>query len=384
MSAEFTFGIEEEFFVSHRRTRNVATKPPARLIKRAVREIGEDIVEHELLRCQIELVSPILDSVEAAKRHVVGSRRKLAELAAAQDLALIAAGTHPLAAWSEQEITDDPRYEDVLDGFQIIGRRNLFCGLHIHVRVPDGIDRIDLMNRMVRWLPLFLALSTSSPFWRRHRTGLLSYRQAAYDEWPRSGIPDFFANEAQYNELANRLVTGGAMKDASFMWWVIRPSLHYPTLELRIADACTNPADTIALTSLYRALVAFLVRHPQHGRDWSAITRRIVDENRWRAKRYGTRAKFIDDRTAEVTSVADAYRQLRELIDEDVRDLGCEAALERVERVLARGTSADRQIELYVEKRLAGADRITALKAVVDWLAEETIAPIDEAPAGGV
>lgn len=168
------------------------------------------------------------------------------------------------------------------------------------------------------------------------------------------------------------------------MWWVIRPSLHYPTLELRIADACTNPADTIALASLYRALVAFLVRHPQHGRDWSAITRRIVDENRWRAKRYGTRAKFIDDRTAEVTSVADAYRQLRELIDEDVRDLGCEAALERVERVLARGTSADRQIELYVEKRLAGADRITALKAVVDWLAEETIAPIDEAPAGGV
>lgn len=384
MSAEFTFGIEEEFFVSHRRTRNVATKPPARLIKHAVREIGEDIVEHELLRCQIELVSPILDSVEAAKRHVIGSRRKLAELAAAQDLALIAAGTHPLAAWSEQEITDDPRYEDVLDGFQIIGRRNLFCGLHIHVRVPDGIDRIDLMNRMVRWLPLFLALSTSSPFWRRHRTGLLSYRQAAYDEWPRSGIPDFFANEAQYNELANRLVTGGAMKDASFMWWVIRPSLHYPTLELRIADACTNPADTIALASLYRALVAFLVRHPQHGRDWSAITRRIVDENRWRAKRYGTRAKFIDDRTAEVTSVADAYRQLRELIDEDVRDLGCEAALERVERVLARGTSADRQIELYVEKRLAGADRITALKAVVDWLAEETIAPIDEAPAGGV
>ncbi len=382
-NTEFTFGIEEEFFVSHRRTRNVATKPPARLIKRAARELGKDIVEHELLRCQIELVSPILDSVESARQHVVGSRQKLAELAATQGLALIAAGTHPLAAWSEQEITDDPRYEDVLSGFQIIGRRNLLCGLHIHVQVPEGIDRVDLMNRTMRWLPLFLAFSTSSPFWRRHRTGLLSYRQAAYDEWPRSGIPDFFANEAQYNELASRLVSGGAMKDASFMWWAIRPSLHYPTLELRIADACTHPADTVALASLYRALISFLVRHPEHGRDWTAITRRVVDENRWRAKRYGTRAEFIDDRTGAVTRVMEQYRELRELLDEDVRTLGCRQALERLDRILIEGTSAHQQIALYIEKRKAGLERVAALKAVVDWLAEQTIRSIDEPRAAG-
>jgi uncharacterized enzyme len=213
---ELTFGIEEEFFVSHRRSRNVATKLSGRLIKDAKQALGQDIVQHELLQCQLELVSPVLETMTDAIRHVEGSRRIVGAIAAKHGLRLVAAGTHPLAAWREQEITEHPRYDDVVKGFQIVGRRNLFCGLHIHVRVPDGIDRVDLMNRAMRWLPLFLAFSTSSPFWNRQRTGLLSYRQAAYDEWPRSGIPDFFANEQQYAELTARLVSGGAMKDASF------------------------------------------------------------------------------------------------------------------------------------------------------------------------
>lgn len=369
----FTFGIEEEFFISHRRSRNVAIKLPARLIKRAKRALGEDVVEHELLQCQLELVSPVLDSVEAARAHVIGSRRRIAEIASAQNLCLISAGTHPLAAWHEQEITEDPRYDDVLKGFQIVGRRNLFCGLHIHVAIPAGIDRVQIMNRAMRWLPLFLAFSTSSPFWNRYRTGLLSYRQAAYDEWPRAGIPDFYADEAEYNVLAERLVTGGAMKDASFMWWAIRPSLHYPTLELRIADACTHPEDAIALASVFRALIAFLVRHPDHGNDWGSITRRVIDENRWRAKRYGTRAQFIDDRTGEVTSLKNICERLRELIAKDAEELGCTAAFERLEHILALGTSAHHQLALYTAKRKAGANRLQALRAVVDWLAEQTI-----------
>ncbi len=368
----FTFGIEEEFFISHRRSRNVATKLPMRLIKRAKRALGEDVVEHELLQCQLEIVSPILESTEAARAHVIGSRRKVAEIAAAQSLLLIAAGTHPLASWHEQEITDDPRYDDVLSGFQIIGRRNLFCGLHVHVAVPQGVDRILIMNRAMRWLPLFLAFSTSSPFWNRYRTGLLSYRQAAYDEWPRSGIPDFYRNEAEYGELASRLVKSGAMKDASFMWWAIRPSLRYPTLELRISDACTHPEDTVALASVYRALIAFLVRNPEHGRGWSAITRRVIDENRWRAKRYGTRAQFIDDVTGEVFSLGVICQRLRERLAKETEELGCAAAFDRLEHILATGTSAHHQLALYAEKRKAGAGRLDALKHVVDWLAEQT------------
>lgn len=372
MPTDFTFGVEEEFFIGHRRSRNVAIRLPERLVKRAERELGERIT-HELLQCQLELVSPILESIDAARAHVYDSRRKLAHIAAAQDLSLIAAGTHPLAAWVEQEVTDDPRYDDVLKGFQILGRRNLFCGLHVHVAVPAGVDRVQVMNRAMRWLPLFLALSTSSPFWGRHRTGLLSYRQTAYDEWPRSGIPDFFADEAQYGEFANRLVSGGAMKDASFLWWAIRPSLNYPTLELRIADACTQAEDTIALAALYRALIAFLVRNPDVGTDWTPITRRIIDENRWRAKRYGTSAEFIDDRTGAAIPIARQFQELCELVREDAERLGCLGAFKQLSTVLRTGTSAHRQLEIFIAKRQAGVGRTEALKAVVDWLAEQTV-----------
>lgn len=379
MPAEFTFGIEEEFFIGHRRSRNVAIRLPDRLIKRAERELG-DRVTHELLQCQLELVSPVLDSIDAARTHVYDSRRRLARIAARQELSLIAAGTHPLAAWIEQEITDDPRYDDVLKGFQIVGRRNLFCGLHIHVAVPDGVDRVQVMNRTMRWLPLFLALSTSSPFWNRQRTGLLSYRQTAYDEWPRSGIPDFFANEAQYAEFASCLVSGGAMKDASFLWWAIRPSLRYPTLELRITDACTNAEDTVALAALYRALIAFLVRNPNFGSDWSPITRRIIDENRWRAKRYGTSAEFIDDRTGEAVPIARVFQELCELVREDADRLGCTPTFKQLSAVLRNGTSAHRQLEIFIAKRQAGTGRTEALKAVVDWLAEHSVPAIEPQP----
>ena len=379
MPAEFTFGIEEEFFIGHRRSRNVAIRLPDRLIKRAERELG-DRVTHELLQCQLELVSPVLDSIDAARTHVYDSRRRLARIAARQELSLIAAGTHPLAAWIEQEITDDPRYDDVLKGFQIVGRRNLFCGLHIHVAVPDGVDRVQVMNRTMRWLPLFLALSTSSPFWNRQRTGLLSYRQTAYDEWPRSGIPDFFANEAQYAEFASCLVSGGAMKDASFLWWAIRPSLRYPTLELRITDACTNAEDTVALAALYRALIAFLVRNPNFGSDWSPITRRVIDENRWRAKRYGTSAEFIDDRTGEAVPIARVFQELCELVRADADRLGCTPTFKQLSAVLRNGTSAHRQLEIFIAKRQAGTGRTEALKAVVDWLAEHSVPAIEPQP----
>lgn len=377
VSHSFTFGIEEEFFIGHRRTRNVATRLPKRLVKQAERELGE-CVTHELLQCQLELVSPILDSIEGARRHVIESRRTLARIAASQGLSVIAAGTHPLAAWSEQEITAEPRYDQVLKGFQIVGRRNLFCGLHVHVAIPQGIDRVQLMNRAMRWLPLFLAFSTSSPFWNRHRTGLLSYRQTAYDEWPRSGIPDFFANEAQYAQFAERLVRGGAMQDASFLWWAIRPSLYYPTLELRIADACTDANDTVAIAALYRALIAFLIRNPEHGNDWTSITRRVIDENRWRAKRYGTLAEFIDDRTGDAIPLARVFQQLCELVAEDAEQLGCAPAFKQLSTTLRTGTSAHRQVEIYVAKRQAGANRTAALQAVVDWLTEHSV-PSDEA-----
>jgi carboxylate-amine ligase len=372
--APLSFGIEEEFFVSHRRTRNVTAKLPARLIKQAQRLLGAHVVQHELLQCQLEIVSPILDSAAAARAHVLRTRRSVARIAAEHDYCLIAAGTHPLAAWHDQVITQDARYDEILNDFQMVGRRNLFCGLHIHVAIPPGIDRVQLMNRAMRWIPLFLAFSASSPFWNRHLTGLLSYRQAAYDEWPRSGIPDFYADQDEYDALTARLVGSGAMRDGSFLWWAIRPSQRYPTLELRIADACTHPEDTLALANIFRTLIAFLIRNPQHGAERNAFTRRVIDENRWRAKRYGPQAQFIDDLTGEVTPLATLCSQLEALIMPEADDWECTTAFDRLREILVNGSSAERQIALYTEGRRAGLNRLEALKQVVDWLAEQTSA----------
>jgi carboxylate-amine ligase len=241
---DWTFGIEEEFFLVDPRTRALVGDVPPSLLHACRRRYG-DAVAPELLRSQVEIVSPVFRGQDEAAEAMTALRRGVADIACEKGLRVVAAGTHPIANWSAQVETRQSRYRRLVRDFQIVGRRNVLCGLHVHVAVPPDVDRVALMNRVMPWLPAFLALSTSSPFWDREPTGLLSYRQAAYDEWPRTGIPDRFENEAEYAELVRRLVAGGAAKDASMLWWAIRPALRYPTLELRICDARSlrAPAD---------------------------------------------------------------------------------------------------------------------------------------------
>ena len=368
----FTFGIEEEFFLAHPRSGNVVARVPALLLKSCRKRFGE-LVGREMLQSQIEISSPVFDSCAQARAEMTRLRRGVAEIAASLDLRLVASGTHPLAAWHEQVHTAKPRYERLIDDFQIVGRRNLLCGLHVHVAVPAGVDRVDVMNRAVRWLPLFLALSTSSPFWNRQRTGLLSYRQAAYDEWPRTGIPDFHADEAEYRRFIDLLVRNGAIAGPGSVWWAIRPAERYPTLELRIADACTHLDDSLAIAALYRCLVRALVRQPELGRDRGALTRRVVDENRWRAKRWGMEASVIDERGGAGFSFVRWLDELRALVAEDAQALGCADALRHLGTIVARGTSAHEQLAIYRDRRDAGATRLEAARAVVDWLVEASV-----------
>jgi carboxylate-amine ligase len=377
---EFTFGIEEEYFLVDPRTRNAAARVPRMFLKAARKRLGESIAP-ELLQSQVEVASPILSDCAQARTVLAGLRRGLSDVAQAMDLRLMAAGTHPLAAWTEQRNTQKPRYERLMDDFQIVGRRNVFCGLHVHVAVPPGEDRVRLMNRAMRWLPLFLALSTSSPFWNRQRTGLLSYRQAAYDEWPRTGIPDHFADEADYMAFAARLQRAGAIRDASYLWWAIRPALRYPTLELRIADCCTELEDTLAIAALYRCLVRMLLRRPEVGTAWHGHTRRLVDENRWRAKRHGIEAHFIDEDAGAAKPATAWLEDLLLLVADDARALGCESSLRRLRTIVARGTSAHAQLARYGEVRSAGGSRIEALRAVVDQLLDATVPQVVRAAA---
>lgn len=368
----YTFGLEEEFFLVNPVTRNAAARVPKLLLKLCRQRFGE-VVAHELLQSQIEISSPVFDRDDEAREEMRRLRRGIAEIAAAAGLRIVAAGTHPLSAWQQQAHTEKSRYARIVDDFQILGRRNLFCGLHVHVAPPVGVDRVALMNRLMPWLPLLLALSTSSPFWSRRRTGLLSYRQSAYDEWPRSGIPDFFADEAEYGAFRDLLVRAGAMADGSYLWWAIRPAQDHPTLELRIADCCTHLDDALALAALFRCLVRAHVRRPELGAARSALTRRLIDENRWRAKRFGLEAQFIDEHDGATRSCAQWLDAALALVADDARRLECEAALRHLGTIFARGTSAHEQLAVYRTRREAGASSVEALREVVDWLIEASV-----------
>jgi carboxylate-amine ligase len=367
----YTFGIEEEFFLSHPKSRSLALSIPRSLFRAGQRKFGA-AVSSEMLQAQVELITPVLESHAQAEDTLVGLRRGMAGIAIEKDLRLLAAGTHPIAPWSAQVETQKARYREILEEFQIVGRRNVVCGLHVHVAVPPSLDRVVVMNRVMHWLPMFLALSTSSPFWQRHPTGLMSYRQAAYDEWPRTGVPDPFADEAEYARFVELLAAGGAVKDASYLWWAIRPALKYPTIELRICDACTRVEDTLAIAGLYRCLVRMLVRRPEAAPPWTPFTRRLIDENRWRAKRFGIDAEFVSEDGSPPRACRTVVESLLDDVAEDAETLACQEALVRIRALLEEGTSAHRQVAIYEARLAAGDTPGKALQYVVDWLVAAT------------
>jgi carboxylate-amine ligase len=369
-SHPYTFGIEEEYFLAQA-DGSLAAQIPERLIERARASVGE-AVKSELLQSQIEIASPVYADMDEALRSMTSLRIALGEALLLDDLRLVAASTHPLGAWRDQWVTERRRYDRLLSDFRIVGERNLVCGMHVHVEVPPDVDRVQLMNRFMPWLPLFLALSTSSPFWDRRVTGLLSYRQAIYDEWPRSGVPDFFTDEADYQGFIELMQRAGAIADASYIWWAIRPALRYPTLELRIADICTHVEDSVALAALFRCLIAALVRDPHLAPPHTTRTRRLIDENRWRAKRDGVNASLIDERLATAVPVRDVLAHTLAILAEDAARLSCVGMMERLMTITVRGTSAQTQLRIYNECRAGGATQDEALRAVMQWLMDTT------------
>jgi glutamate---cysteine ligase / carboxylate-amine ligase len=370
---DYSFGIEEEYFLCEAQTRLLAREVSPQLLVSARERLGAAATT-ELLQSQIEVASPIFAHATEALAVLRRFRRELSKLAGEHDLRLMAASTHPLGDWGVQHVTGRPRYEKLLADFRILGQRNLICGMHVHVGIPAGVDRVQLMNRAMPFLPLFLALSCSSPFWHRRITGLASYRQSLYDEWPRSGIPDFFADEADYAAFVALLHEVDAAEDASYLWWAIRPAMRFPTLELRIADICTQLDEGVALASLYRCLLAALVERRQLAPPRTTHTRRVIDENRWRAKRDGVHAQLIDEPSRTTATVPVMLERLREMLAPEIRRFDCEAQMEQLAVVAKAGSSANAQLLVYNEARSAGAGRRAALNAVVDWLVATTLA----------
>jgi carboxylate-amine ligase len=372
MAMDYTFGIEEEFFVVDATTMNSARTVPAQFLTRCRDRLGERVAL-ELLQSQIETQTVPHHDARDALAELRELRAGVAAVADDFGFALLAAGTHPFAAWQTQRHTERARYRMVMNDLQMLGSRNLLCGMHVHVGLPDPRRRVAIMTRALPFLPLFLALSTSSPFWCGRSTGLLSYRPAAYDELPRTGLPPLFAHEDEYTAFVAALTGAGIIPDASYVWWSIRPSMTHPTLELRIADSCTSAEDAVAIAMLFRALVHRLDRDPDFGMPVDAVLRAVTEENRWRVQKAGLDARIVDPATREAVVARDAIRRLVKDLTPDARATGRAADLDGVKAILDFGTSAHRQLDVFGTARGGDRTRQDSLFRVATWLARATL-----------
>jgi glutamate---cysteine ligase / carboxylate-amine ligase len=376
----FTIGVEEEYLLVDRITRDLAANPPAEFMQRCEEELPKQVTP-EFLRCQIEVGTPVCERVEDARIELAHMRTTIARLAGEYDLAPIAASTHPFANWVQQQHTDKDRYHQLARDIQMVVRRMLICGMHVHVAVEDEALRIDLFNQLPYFLPHLLALSTSSPFWQGHETGLKSYRLSVFKEMPRTGLPEAFSSEDEYRRTIDVLVRAGMIEDATKVWWDLRPSARFPTLEMRIADVCTRLDDAIAIAALYRCVARMLWRLRRENQRWRHYSRFLIEENRWLAQRHGAGGQLIDFGRGSTVPYGELLEEILELVREDAAHFGCIAAIEHARAIVAEGTSADRQLAVWREAIDGGASKEDALNQVVDQLIAGTVEGLSEVHA---
>ncbi len=371
----FTIGIEEEYLIVDVESRELVQDLPDGLMT-ALEELLEGQVSPEFLRSQVEIGTKVCQSIQEARSELKYLRRTVADVAKEYGLAPIAASTHPSADWYEQRHTDKPRYNILAKALGGVIRRLLICGMHVHVGIEDPDTRVDLMNQVLYFVPHMLALSTSSPFWNGDETGLKSYRTSVWQAVPRTGMPDEFESWAEYERHVDVLVGAGVIEDATKLWWDLRPSARYPTLELRSNDICTNLDDTMAIAAMYMCLLSMLYRRRVQNQRWRIYSRMLIEENVWRAQRYGISGELIDFGKGELVPYPQLLEEIFQLVRKDAKLLDCKEELHHARKIVERGTSADSQLSIYHTAIEAGATEDEALVQVVDWLVAETVSGV--------
>lgn len=371
----FTIGIEEEYLLVDRNTRDLVSEPPARMIEECQARI-RDLVRPEFLQSQIEVGTRVCRTIAQARDDLAWLRRTVAGIANVHGLAPIAASTHPFSEWQDQQHTDKERYHVLARDLQAVARRLLICGMHVHVGINDNDLRIDLINQASYFLPHLLALSTSSPFWRGQDTGLKSYRLSVFNELPRTGLPEYFDSFGEYRRHVKILKAAGLIKDASTLWWDIRASANFPTIEMRITDVCTYLDDAVAIAALFVCIVRMLYRLRRDNQRWRLYSRMLINENRWRAQRYGLDEGLVDFGSGRIVPCVDLQEELFALVHPDAEALGCLDEVQSIRQIFRRGTSAHRQVATHAQAIAEGASPDEALRAVVDRLIEETVTGI--------
>jgi len=369
----FTVGIQEEYLLVRLDSRDVEANPPAPLLEECTRRSGGQ-VSPRFLRSQLEASTRACRSVAEARADLARLRGTIAEVAARYDRAPIAAATHPFAKAARQITTEREQFFALANEMQGAARRIMICGMRVHVGIDDDDLRVDLMNQLTYFVPHILALSCSSPFWDGERTGLMSFRMTLLNSLPRTGLPQRFASYAELRRNLDMLVRNGVIEHVGKMWWDVRPASLHPTLETRVMDSCTSIDDAACLAALIVSLARRLYRLKRANRSWRVYSNMLIAENRWRAMRYSTDGELLDLARGELVAFPQLVKELVELVREDAAELGCRRELEHLETILARGTSAHRQIRMFEEARAGGASTREALQAVVDFLVKETTA----------
>jgi len=372
---QFTIGIEEEYLLVDKTTRSLAINPPKSLLKECKELLGNQVT-NELLLSQIEIGTKVCNNIQEAREDLSRLRKNIVEVTARYGLAPIACSTHPFSRWSEQEQTPKDRYELLTREMQAVARRMLICGMHVHIGINDDELRIDLMSQLAYFLPHLLSLSCSSPFWNGEDTGLKSYRLTIFDNLPRTGIPTEFQSFSDYKRHIEILTNAGVMEDSTKIWWDIRPSAKYPTLETRIMDVCTRLDDAISLAALVVSTLRALYRLRMKNQRWREYSSMLIRENRWRAMRYSFDEGLIDFGKGSIVPFEELLDEFIEISIEDAKILGCDKEVMDTKNILKRGTSAHRQLKTYELSIATGKNKDEALNDVVDMLINETAADL--------
>ncbi len=358
----FTLGIEEEFQV---------IDPVTRELKSHVQEIFEagitrlkDEIKREMHQPVIEVGTPVCRSIQEARREVVRLRREIVLLGRDNGFKIAAAGTHPFTHWANVSITPNPRYEQLVNDFQMVARANVVFGLHVHVAVEDNEARIQLMNAVRYFLPHLFAISVNSPFWCGRDTGWHSYRSKVFDRLPRTGIPDYFGSWGEFEDFVRTLVVTGCIDNGKRIWWDVRPHPFFPTLEYRICDVPMCVDETICLAALFQAVTYKLWKLYSSNMGWRLYRRSLINENKTRAARWGLDGRLIDFGKKAEVSTEDLLHELLAFVDDVLEELGSRSEAHYVDEIIHRRPGASRQLRVY--------EKTGSLPAVVDYIVEET------------
>ena len=363
MFSKYTLGIEEEFQIVDPETRELRSRV-TEFFDEGKLLLGEQI-KPEMIQSMVEVGTGVCANIQEARKDITNLRGVISALARRKGLEIVAASTHPISHWQDQEIFDDPRYAVLVEEIQMVARSLLIFGLHVHVGMEDRERAIHIMNAARYFLPHVLALTTSSPFWLGINTGLKSYRSEVFKKFPRTDIPDHFDSYASFQRYVDLLVRTNCIDNGKKIWWDVRPHPFFPTLEFRICDIPTRVDDTIAIAALFQAIVAKLDKLIEKNLGFRLYRRMLIQENKWRAIRWGLGGKMIDFGKQKEVPVRDLILELLEFVDDVLDELDSRKEIERIHTILERGTSADEQLRDFEETG--------DLKHVVDGLIARTM-----------